>query len=75
MPLTQNCPKSQKSSLNLNESISLNVQGEKICICGSFKSAKNNWVHKSQIRKSQNNHGPQIGNLQIAKYVDGPQIK
>ncbi len=44
-----NCCKSQKSSLNLNEGI-LNLYCKKriklmnMRICGSFQSAKNNWV-------------------------------
>ncbi len=45
-------------------------------ICGSFKSAKNNWVRKSQIRKSQKMYGPQIANRksQIATFAESPQI-
>ncbi len=44
-------------------------------ICGSFKSAKNNWARKSQICKSQKVYGPQIANPQIATFQEGPQIQ
>jgi hypothetical protein len=40
-------------------------------ICGSLMSAKNTWVHKSQIAKI---YGPQIANLQIYTFEEGPQI-
>jgi hypothetical protein len=42
-----------------------------LLICGSFKSAKNNWVHKSQIAKI---YGLQIANPQISTMAEGPQI-
>jgi hypothetical protein len=38
-------------------------------ICGSFKSAKNNWVRKLQIYKSQ-----EICVQQIATFAEDPQI-
>jgi hypothetical protein len=40
----------------------------------SFKSAKNDWVRKSQICKLQNIFGLQIANAQIATFAEGPQI-
>jgi hypothetical protein len=40
-------------------------------ICGSLMSAKNTWVHKSQIAKI---YGPQIANLQIYTFEEGLQI-
>ncbi len=43
-----------------------------LSFCGSFKSSKNNWVRKLQIRKSQKY--PHIANPQIATFADGPQI-
>jgi hypothetical protein len=44
-----------------------------LLICGSLKSAKSNWVRKSQIRKSQKTHRPQIANPQIATFAEGSQ--
>jgi hypothetical protein len=46
-------------------------------ICGSFKTAKNNWVRKSanpQIANHKKIYGPQIANLQMATFAVGPQI-
>jgi hypothetical protein len=43
-------------------------------ICESFKSAKNNWVRKSQIRKLQNIHSPRMVNPQTATFAERPQI-
>ncbi len=53
-------------------------------IFGSFKSAKNNWVRKSQIRKSQIRksqirksqkiYGPHMANPQIATFAKATQI-
>jgi hypothetical protein len=37
-------------------------------ICGSCKSAKNNWVRKSQVRKLH------IADPQNATFAEGPQI-
>jgi hypothetical protein len=42
--------------------------------CGIFKSANNNWVRKSQIRKSPKIYGPQILKPQIDTFVEGPKI-
>jgi hypothetical protein len=43
-------------------------------ICRSFKSAKDNWVRKSQIRKSQKIYDPQIANTKIATSAERSQI-
>jgi hypothetical protein len=70
LTLSQNFPESQKSSLNWNESIN----GENLFAdLRNFKSTKNNWVRKSQIRKSQKIYGSQIANPQIATFADVPQ--
>jgi hypothetical protein len=47
-----------------------------LLICGSFMSAKNNWVHKSQIRKSQEYTvwSAKFANPQISTMAEGPQI-
>ncbi len=55
--LSQNCPKSQKSSLNLKESIlSLFLYGEKLFICRFADFKWDNWVRKSVNRKSAKCH-------------------
>jgi hypothetical protein len=45
-----------------------------LLICGIFKSANNNWVRKSQIRKSPKVYGPQILKPQIDTFVECPKI-
>jgi hypothetical protein len=42
---------------------------KKICICGSFMSAKTNWAHKSQISKLQKGLDPQIATFAEALQI------